>query len=62
MIESVLTKKTQRLLALGLELPEETLVKLHNFEAEGDSYGKMFAFLSKVLISFSFACLARFMK
>lgn len=46
MIESVLTRrKFQRLLALGLELPEETLVKLHNFEAEGDSYGKMFVFL-----------------
>ncbi|PIL28642.1 hypothetical protein GSI_08684 [Ganoderma sinense ZZ0214-1] len=27
-----------RLLALGLELPEETFVNLHNFDAEGESY------------------------
>ncbi|EJF58284.1 Clavaminate synthase-like protein [Dichomitus squalens LYAD-421 SS1] len=27
-----------RLLALGLELPEETFVKLHNFDAEGETY------------------------
>lgn len=28
-----------RLLALGLELPEDTLVKQHNFDASGESSG-----------------------
>ena len=28
-----------RLFALGLELPEETLVNLHRFDAVGESYG-----------------------
>lgn len=28
-----------RLFALGLELPEETLVDLHGFDAVGESYG-----------------------
>ncbi|KAG6884915.1 hypothetical protein C0993_007282 [Termitomyces sp. T159_Od127] len=30
---------TFRLFALGLELPEETLVNLHRFDAPGDTYG-----------------------
>ena len=28
-----------RIFALGLELPEETLVNLHGFDAVGESYG-----------------------
>ena len=28
-----------RLFALGLELPEETLVNLHRFDAIGETYG-----------------------
>ena len=30
-----------RLFALGLELPEETLVDLHQFDAIGESYGTL---------------------
>ena len=28
-----------RLLAIGLEIPEETFVRDHGFEAEGETYG-----------------------
>lgn len=31
--------KNDRLLALGLELPEETLVDLHGYSAVGETYG-----------------------
>ena len=43
-----------RLFALGLELPEETLVDLHRFDAIGESYGTHDAitvFLYRVLTS-----------
>lgn len=30
-----------RLLALGLELPEDTLVKTHNFDAKGETSGEL---------------------
>ena len=29
-----------RLLAVGLEVPEETFVRQHNFDAEGETYSK----------------------
>ena len=29
-----------RLLALGMELPEETFVNTHGFDAKGETYGK----------------------
>ena len=29
-----------RLLAIGLELPEETLVNLHGFSSVGETYGE----------------------
>ena len=28
-----------RLLALGMELPEETFVNIHGFDAKGETYG-----------------------
>lgn len=30
----------RRLLALGMELPEDTFVKLHNFDRVGDAAGE----------------------
>ena len=32
-----------RLLALGLELPEDTFVNIHGFEAKGETYGQCFS-------------------
>ncbi|KAI0630153.1 Clavaminate synthase-like protein [Trametes polyzona] len=36
-----------RLLALGLELPEETFVKMHDFDAEGETYGRFMKYFSR---------------
>jgi len=34
-----------RLLALGLELPEDTLVKLHSYEEKNNAYCESYLFL-----------------
>lgn len=30
-----------RLISLSLELPEDTLVNIHNYDATGETYGKL---------------------
>ena len=38
------------MLALGLELPEETFVKLHDFDAQGETYGEFTVTRTKSLL------------
>ena len=38
-IESAIEDQTYRMLALGMELPENSFVDLHNFDAVGETHG-----------------------
>ena len=44
------------ILALGMQLPEDTFVKMHGFDAEGDSHGKFTFKCPLTVVSIAHVC------
>jgi hypothetical protein len=47
---ATILKSCSRLLALGLELPEDALVNLHGFSSVGETYGNWLMLLARASV------------
>ena len=44
------------ILALGMQLPEDTFVEMHGFDAEGDSHGESVCTCPLAVVSIAYVC------